>query len=120
MRQYQQLKRQIANETELKAAVKQKAREVVWNDYTVVTRPVDKRENYIKRCVAISGDTIQIIDGILYVNGAKAYVSPTSATGYTVTTSNNQLLNEDELREAGIRLNNDERSPDFIFTGGNT
>ena len=31
------------------------------NDYTVVARPVDKRENYIKRCVGIAGDTIRII-----------------------------------------------------------
>lgn len=33
-----------------------------------VTRPVDKRENWIKRCVAIPGDTLQIIDGIVYIN----------------------------------------------------
>lgn len=34
--------------------------------------PVDKRENYIKRCVAIAGDTIEIINQQLYVNGAAA------------------------------------------------
>ena len=38
-------------------------------DYTVISRPVDKRENYIKRCVAIAGDTLQIIDTELFVNG---------------------------------------------------
>ena len=31
-------------------------REKLFRDYTVITRPVDKRENYIKRCVAIAGD----------------------------------------------------------------
>ena len=36
--------------------------------YTVVSHPVDKRENYIKRCVAIPGDTLQIIDTELFVN----------------------------------------------------
>jgi signal peptidase I len=35
-------------------------------------RPVDKRENYIKRCVAIAGDKIEIKEGLLYVNGAQA------------------------------------------------
>lgn len=114
MRQYQELKSQITNEAELKAVSKQRARDIVWNEYTIMTRPVDKRENYIKRCVAIAGDTLRIVDGILYVNGQKAYISPTSATDYDVTTSNNKLLTDDELREAGIRLNTDERSPDFI------
>ena len=35
----------------------------------IVARPVDKRENYIKRCVGIAGDVIQIKDGQLFVNG---------------------------------------------------
>ena len=31
----------------------------------LIYRPVDKRENYIKRCVAISGDTVEIIKSTL-------------------------------------------------------
>ncbi len=38
----------------------------------IIPRPVDKRENYIKRCVGIPGDTLEIIDAQLYVNGKKA------------------------------------------------
>ena len=38
-------------------------------DYTVIARPVDKRENYIKRCVGIPGDTLQVINTELFVNG---------------------------------------------------
>ena len=38
-------------------------------DYTIIARPVDKRENYIKRCVGIPGDTLQIINTELFVNG---------------------------------------------------
>ena len=34
-------------------------------------RPVDKKENYIKRCVGISGDIIEIVDGQLFVNQKK-------------------------------------------------
>jgi signal peptidase I len=120
MRQYQQLKGQIANEAELRAVSQQKAREIVWDQYTIMTRPVDKRENYIKRCVGIPGDTIRIVDGILYVNGQKAYISPTSATDYMVTTTNNRVLTDDELRDAGIRLNSDQNNPDFIPYGANS
>ena len=38
-------------------------------DFTIITRPVDKRENYIKRCVAIAGDTLSIVNGDVIVNG---------------------------------------------------
>jgi signal peptidase I len=34
----------------------------------VVARPVDKRENYIKRCVAIPGDKLQVKNGQLFIN----------------------------------------------------
>lgn len=39
----------------------------------VLYRPVDKKENYIKRCVAIAGDVIEIKDKELYVNGELAH-----------------------------------------------
>ncbi|MDR2684339.1 MAG: signal peptidase I [Prevotellaceae bacterium] len=35
----------------------------------IVWRPVDKRENYVKRCVAVAGDTLQIIDNQVFING---------------------------------------------------
>ena len=44
-------------------------REELAKNYTIISRPVDKRENYIKRCVAIAGDSIQIINTRLYING---------------------------------------------------
>ena len=31
-------------------------------------RPIDKKENYVKRCVGIPGDTIEINNSFLYVN----------------------------------------------------
>ena len=35
----------------------------------IATLPIDKKENYIKRCVAVGGDTIEIIDNVLHING---------------------------------------------------
>ena len=46
-----------------------KGREVVWNEYKVIARPVDKRENYVKRCIGTPGDKLQIIDRQVYING---------------------------------------------------
>ena len=44
-------------------------RQSVWNDFDIVSRPVDKRDNYIKRCVAIPGDTLLIVKGKIHING---------------------------------------------------
>jgi signal peptidase I len=48
-------------------------RKFVKDKYTVIARPVDKRENYIKRCVAIPGDKLEVKSGILYINDQAAY-----------------------------------------------
>jgi len=48
---------------------KEEGRKRLYQDYTVIARPVDKRENYIKRCVGVPGDTLQIINTELFVNG---------------------------------------------------
>ena len=44
-----------------------KARKDVFGD--IVVRPVDRRENYVKRCVGTPGDHLQIIDNVIFVNG---------------------------------------------------
>ena len=35
----------------------------------IITRPTDRRENYVKRCVGLPGQTLQIKDQKVYVNG---------------------------------------------------
>ena len=35
----------------------------------VVYRPVDRRENYVKRCIGLPGDTLQIINNQVYIDG---------------------------------------------------
>ena len=66
--------------------------------YPIVVRPVDKRENYIKRCMAISGDSLQVINSVVYVNGKPAMVPPKSQLPYIVTT-NGQQLDEDIMKD---------------------
>lgn len=92
-------------------------RKVVLSDpdkYPIVVRPVDKKENYVKRCVAIAGDTIQIKDGKLYIGKEAAFVSPTSSLYYTVKVDKNVFLDEERLRDVGIRLNMESGSSDFM------
>ena len=46
-----------------------KQRKDIFGD--IITRPVDRRENYVKRCVGTPGDSLQIIDNIIYINGER-------------------------------------------------
>ena len=45
----------------------------MWGDTSgkFTYKPVDKKTNYVKRCVGIAGDSIQMIDGYFYINGKK-------------------------------------------------
>lgn len=83
------------------------------DDYPLILRPVDKEENYIKRCVAIAGDTLQIINQTVYINGKAMTLPPESQTSYTVTTRS-QSLDETMMKEEyDLDVNNtDEVQPD--------
>ncbi|MFX8844681.1 S26 family signal peptidase, partial [Acinetobacter baumannii] len=61
-------------------------REAVWQQFgdNIIVHPYDKTDNYIKRCVAISGDTIQVMNGRLFVNGQLSTVPTNSQKEYTV------------------------------------
>lgn len=52
--------------------------------YGVIYRPVDKRENYIKRCVGLPGDELEVVNSVLYRNGKPAWVAPNQALTYIV------------------------------------
>lgn len=54
-------------------------------------RPVDKRENYIKRCVGLPGDVLQMNNAVLQVNGENAFVDEDFQTDYVVLTTPNGL-----------------------------
>lgn len=54
-------------------------------------RPVDKKENYIKRCVAIAGDTLRVINGVVYINGVPEKVPPKRQMQYVMRTDGHFL-----------------------------
>ncbi len=78
------------------------------DDYPIRTRPVDKQENYVKRCVAIPGDTLEIRDQVVYINGHATELPPNSETDYYVTTFG-QPLDETVMKdEYDVDMNNPE------------
>ena len=70
------------------------------NDYTIISRPVDKRENYIKRCVAIAGDSLQVIDGQVWVNGAPQ--EPIAGLQHTYVAQTSSPLSKQALARLGV------------------
>ena len=56
--------------------VKEVGRERVWRDKAnfgrITYRPVDRRENFVKRCIGLPGDTVSIRDRQVYINGQMA------------------------------------------------
>lgn len=69
----------------------------------VVTRPVDKKDHYIKRCIALPGDSLQIRDGQVYLNG-KSIVNPTHLQFTYHVTSASTPINLRKLEEWGVSL----------------
>ena len=66
---------------------KEEGRKRLNEEYTVISRPVDKRENYIKRCIAIPGDSLEIRDGRAFINGKPQEPVPGLQYNYVVQTS---------------------------------
>lgn len=66
-------------------------REMVWNDFEIITRPVDRRDNYIKRCVVIHGDTLSIVHGQIYINGQPSANYEGNQHRYFVRTDGNPI-----------------------------
>ena len=75
--------------------VRSYGRQRIWDDPNnfgkVVARPVDKRENYIKRCIGIPGDEIQMIKGELTVNKKPVEHFKGVQHNYIVTTNGTSI-----------------------------
>ena len=65
----------------------QMARNEIRGKYTIIYRPVDRRDNYVKRCIGIPGDTLTITSGVIYINGKIVPDNKTQQTTYVVQTN---------------------------------
>ncbi len=70
---------------------------------TVISRPLDKKDHYIKRCVAVGGDSLEIRSGQLYINGQAAQNPTHLQFAYKITTTSGSF-NAKKLEDFGISL----------------
>jgi signal peptidase I len=85
------------------------ARQRVLYQYSdlIITRPVDKQEFFIKRCVGVAGDTLQIKNRVVYIDGIAQPLPLHHEFKYLVTTSGS--LDPDQLNSVGIQDNPDDQ-----------
>lgn len=87
--------------------VRSYGRERVWQEKEtfgeIIARPVDKRENYIKRCVGIAGDVLEYKNGQLFINGKEQQHFPGMQYDNVVTTDgtgiNKRTLDQMKIAE---------------------
>ncbi len=77
------------------------ARQQVKDRFDVVYRPVDRRDNYVKRCICIPGDSLVIKKGTVYVNGKVVPENNTQQLNYYVVT-NGTTINPKAFERLGI------------------
>jgi signal peptidase I len=95
-----------------------KGRQIIFSEpdkYPLVVHPVDKADNYIKRCVAVAGDSLQIINGVVYINGVVQDFPSKSLMSYLMETKG-QMLDEDIMKE---EYDVDLTDPQNIIVGNN-
>ncbi|MDI9365976.1 MAG: S26 family signal peptidase [Flavobacterium sp.] len=79
-------------------------RDALLAEHEIIVHPMDKTDNYIKRCVAIAGETIQIKEGQLYVNGTASQPYKDAQTDYIVTTNGTGFTEEYLKNELNLWL----------------
>ncbi len=83
-----------------------------------LSRPVDKRENYIKRCQGAPGDTLSIVDAQVFTNGKPNPVPPGSQIDYLIKT-NGTDINPDIYKELNVSFYDDYGNPTMTSESAN-
>lgn len=84
-----------------------KGRDGLWSDKAkygdIVYRPVDRRENYVKRCMGLPGETLEVKDDEVYINGNKVQAPENMQLRYFVQTDGT-AISEQVFDELGVSL----------------
>lgn len=86
--------------------VREAGRESTWDTYgdIIITRPVDKRENFIKRCVGVGGDLLEVRNGQLFINNKPQDYFPEIQRYYQLEIPKDYYLSDESLAGMGIQI----------------
>lgn len=68
-----------------------------------VRKPIDKKSNYVKRCVGLPGDTLEIINGFVHINGKQNVLPDRAKTQYTHYAYNAKGVSSRKLAALNIK-----------------
>lgn len=68
-----------------------------------VRKPIDKKSNYVKRCVGIPGDTLEIIDGYVHTNGKQNQLPDRAKIQFTHLAYNSRGVSSRKLYNLGYK-----------------
>ncbi|MBL7804582.1 MAG: S26 family signal peptidase [Saprospiraceae bacterium] len=77
--------------------------ERIYGKREVITRPIDKKDHYIKRCVGLPGDSLQIRGRQLYINGQPAQ-NPTHMQFRYQVTKGGQAIGRGAMEALGVNI----------------
>lgn len=83
-------------------------REALKDQYPLLVHPMDKTDNYIKRCVGMPGDDIAVKNGVLFVNGKPGFMPGGQQKEYIVNTNGENLSDEFLEKELHLDMTRDE------------
>ncbi len=67
-------------------------------------KPIDKKTNYVKRCVGIAGDSLEVRDGYVYINGKKSILPDRAKPQWFFDVdTQGQNLTKNELERYNVR-----------------
>ena len=114
---YEQVLRDAS--VELNVSVDQ-ARKHIHKNFTIKARPVDKKENYIKRCVGIPGDKLEIVNAQLMIDDEIAYFDAGAQFNYNVETDgtgfSQDALQKKKITTESLTSINDGMNDKYIVT----
>ena len=69
-----------------------------------VEKPIDKKSNYVKRCVGVPGDMLQVQDGYVYINEKKLELPGRAKPMYDYWVYSQEGVSSRVLEQAGVDL----------------
>ncbi|WP_373073564.1 signal peptidase I [Zeaxanthinibacter enoshimensis] len=67
-----------------------------------VVKPIDKKSNYVKRCVGLPGDSLSVVDGYVHIDGKRTQLPGRAKPQYTYTIYSDKGVSSRLLAEVGI------------------
>ena len=67
-----------------------------------VKKPIDKKSNYVKRCVGVPGDSLAVINGYVYINGQQTVLPDRAMPQYDYMAYAQKGVSSKLLKELGV------------------